>query len=213
MALAVNRSGTILKKCGTANHRPDSNKRCAARLPAYVRRPGPLRPCLDPALLGQRQAGGEVLPGQEAPRHQARGLRQREEACRDWQLRLTVDKRSGDLTFADHGRTGKQNFGEACEQFIARMAVNGNTRLLYDRAYRTHVTPLFGDRTLAQVAQDRDGVTDLLTLTMGHLSNSPASRCACSSSAPATRRSRRAGWRHNLADIGLARPRPEEPAC
>ena len=30
MALAVNRSGTIFKKCDQANHRPDSNKGCAS---------------------------------------------------------------------------------------------------------------------------------------------------------------------------------------
>ena len=30
MALAVNGSGTIFKKCDRANHRPDSNKGCAS---------------------------------------------------------------------------------------------------------------------------------------------------------------------------------------
>jgi len=29
MALAVNRTGTIFKKCDRRNHKPDSNKRCA----------------------------------------------------------------------------------------------------------------------------------------------------------------------------------------
>jgi hypothetical protein len=52
--------------------------------------------------------------------------------AQDWQLKHTVDKRSGDITFADHAKTGRQNFGEACEQFIARMRVNGNTRILYE---------------------------------------------------------------------------------
>ena len=39
--------------------------------------------------------------------------------------------------------------------------------------YRTHVRPVFGDMTLAQVASDRDGVMDLLAVKMKHLSNTP----------------------------------------
>ena len=39
--------------------------------------------------------------------------------------------------------------------------------------YRKHVKPVFGDMTLAQVANDRDGVMDLLAVTMKHLSNTP----------------------------------------
>ena len=35
--------------------------------------------------------------------------------AQDFQLKLTVDKRSGDITFASHGRTGRQNFAEAVE--------------------------------------------------------------------------------------------------
>ncbi|HXT91918.1 MAG TPA: hypothetical protein VN714_22010 [Trebonia sp.] len=30
MALAVNRTGTILKKCDRSGHRPEANKKCAA---------------------------------------------------------------------------------------------------------------------------------------------------------------------------------------
>lgn len=93
--------------------------------------------------------------------------------ARDWQLKLTVDKRSGDITFADHGKSGKQNFGEACEQFIARMRVGENSRDRYLHSYRTYVRGVFGGRTLAQVAQDRGGVTEHLTVTMKHMSNTP----------------------------------------
>ena len=39
--------------------------------------------------------------------------------------------------------------------------------------YRKHVKPVFGDMTLSQVANDRDGVMDLLVVTMKHLSNTP----------------------------------------
>jgi integrase len=91
--------------------------------------------------------------------------------AQDFQLQLTVDKRSGDITFADHGRTARQNFGEAAEAYIARMAVGENSREHYLSAYRNHVKPVFGDKTLAQVARDRDGVLDLLTVTMKDLSD------------------------------------------
>jgi integrase len=125
--------------------------------------------------------------------------------AQDWQLKLTVDKRSGGITFADHGTSGKQNFGEACEQFIERMQVNENIRVLYLRSYRTYVQRVFGDRTLAQVARDRDGVTELLTVTMKHLSNSPRQQTrmlivgTCDEAVKAGRLGR-----HHLADIGLA---------
>jgi hypothetical protein len=124
--------------------------------------------------------------------------------AQDWQLRLTVDKRSGDITFADHGKTGRQNFGEACELFIARMRVNGNTRMLYVRVPHLRTAGVRA-RTLNEVAQDRDGVTELLTMTMNHLSNSPRQQArfvivgTCDEAVKAGRLGR-----HSLADIGLA---------
>jgi Phage integrase family len=206
MALAVNGSGTISKKCDLASHRPGSNQGCAAMTCQHM--------CAKP----------ERCPHAWTLRYWVNG-KQREKSFRDktypsskrvdfgsgrklaedWQLQLTVNKRSGDITFADHGKTGKQKFGEACEQFTARMRVNENTRLLYKRAYRTCVRPAFGDRTLAQVARDRDGVTELLSMTMKHLSNSPRQQArllivgTCDEAVKAGRLPR-----HNLADIGLA---------
>jgi hypothetical protein len=46
--------------------------------------------------------------------------------AQDFQLKLTAEKRSGDVTFADHGRAARQSFGEAAEAYIARMAVGEN---------------------------------------------------------------------------------------
>jgi hypothetical protein len=56
MALAVNGSGTIFKKCGTANHRPDSNQRCASSACQHT--------CADPDHCGHSwtlryRAGGK----------------------------------------------------------------------------------------------------------------------------------------------------------
>jgi integrase len=89
----------------------------------------------------------------------------------DWQLKTTVDKRSGDVVFADHSKAGKQNFGEAARAFISRMAVGDHTKDTYSSTFRQHVNPAFGDKTLSQVANDLDGVTDLLTVTMKDLSD------------------------------------------
>ena len=91
--------------------------------------------------------------------------------CQDFQLKLTVDKRSGDVTFASHGRDGRQNFAEAVEAFISRLPIGDNSKYHYLSVYRKHVKPVFGDMTLAQVANDRDGVMDLLEVNMKHLSN------------------------------------------
>ena len=159
MALAVNGSGTIFQKCDMSNHRPDSIKGRALNC-QHRAIPRVLRARLDAALLGQRQTAREVVQGQEDPTTGRVDYGSGKKLARDWQLKLTVDKRSGDITFTDHSKSGKQNFGEACEQFIARMRVGENSRDRY-RLVPDVRRGLFGDKTLAQVAQDRDGVTEL----------------------------------------------------
>jgi hypothetical protein len=69
-----------------------------------------------------------------------------------------VDKRPGDITLADHGKSGKQNFGETCEQFIARIQVSENSRAIYLHSYRAYVQGVFGDKTLAQVGRTATGL-------------------------------------------------------
>lgn len=81
--------------------------------------------------------------------------------AQDFQLKLTLDKRAGEKTFPDYGKSGKANFGDAAEAFISHMAVGQHTKETYLSTYRNHVKPVFGDRTLAQVASDRDGVKEL----------------------------------------------------
>jgi hypothetical protein len=174
MALTVSRTRTIFKKCDRSSHKPDSNQRCADSACQHT--------CDDPERCGHAWTLRYWAGGKQAeksfmdPKNPATGRvspGSGKKLAQDWQLRLTVDKWSGDVAFADHGKSGKQNFGEACEKLIERMRVNENSRTLYLRAYRTYVQPVFGDKTLTQVARDRDGVTELLTVTMKHLSNSP----------------------------------------
>ena len=211
MALAVNGSGTIFKKCDRSNHRPDSNKGCASSTCQHTC-DIPER-CQHAWTLRYWVNGKQVEKSFKDKQHPATGrvdYGSGKKLARDWQLKLTVDKRSGDITFAEHGKSGKQNFGEACEQFIARMRVGENSRDRYLHSYRTYVRRVFGDKTLAQVAQDRDGVTELLTVTMKHLSNTPRQQTrlvivgTCDEAVKAGRLGR-----HNLADIALADQGPK----
>jgi hypothetical protein len=206
MALAFNRTGTIFKKCDRSNHKPDSNKRCATSTCQHTC-DNPER-CAHAWTLRYWVNGKQVEKSFKDTTHPSTGrvnYGSGKKLAGEWQLKTTVDKRAGDITFADHGMSGKQNFGEACEQFIARMQVSENSRDIYLHSYRTYVQGVFGGKTLAQVAQDRDGVTEHLTVIMGHLSNTPRQQTrmvmvgTCDEAVKAGRLAK-----HNLADITLA---------
>ncbi len=167
MAPAVSRTGTVFKRCDRSNHKADSNKKCADGTCQHTCEPGAIERCPHAWTLrywvNDRQVeksfkdevrGGRVIYGSG------------KKLAQDFQLQTTVDKRAGDITFADHGRTAKQNFGEACEAYVSRLAVGESSKAQYLKNYRKHIKPGFGDSTLAQVAKDRDGVTDLLAVTM-----------------------------------------------
>jgi hypothetical protein len=172
VALALNRTGVVFKKCDLANHKRDSNKACAAETcqhtcSAVERCPHAwtLRYWAD-GKQRERSFEDEVRNGRTVY-GTGRKLAQ------DAQLKLTVDKRAGDKTFADYVKAGKANFGVAAEAFVARLQVSEWSRESYLSTYNKHIKPVFGGRTLAQVANDRDGVLDLLTVTMAGLSVSP----------------------------------------
>ena len=48
--------------------------------------------------------------------------------------------------------------------------MNDRSRDSYLSAYRVHVKPVYGDSTTARVANDRDGVLELLTVVMKDMS-------------------------------------------
>ena len=67
--------------------------------------------------------------------------------AQDAQLELTRGKRAEGQTYiAPKG--GNASFGEAAENYIARLAVSDRTRESYRSNYRTHVAPLSGTRPL-----------------------------------------------------------------
>lgn len=172
MALAVNRTGTIYKKCDLSAHHPASNKRCAAGTcqhscakPERCQHAWTLRYSVNGKQL--EKSFHDVEKNGRTEYSSGRKLAQ------DFQLKLTVDKRSGEKVFADYTRSGSASFGEAAENYLARLPVGENSREHYTKVYRTHVRPVFADSTLTQVAKDRDAVLDLLTVSMGHLSITP----------------------------------------
>jgi Phage integrase family len=174
MALAVNGSGTIFKKCDRSSHRPDSNKGCASSTCQHTC-DSPDR-CPHAWTLRYWVNGKQVEKSFKDKQHPSTGIvdyGSGRRLARDWQLKVTVDKRSGDVAFADHSKSGKRNFGSAVESFIARLPVSDASKYHYRSVYLKHVKPVFGEMTLAQVAGDRDGVMELLAVKMKHLSNTP----------------------------------------
>jgi integrase len=169
MALAVNRTGTIVKKCDRSNHSPNSNKRCADGTCQHTCEPSQVEKCPHSWTLRYSLSGKQLEKSFKDTRHETTGrvnYGSGKKLAQDFQLKLTVDKRAGDITFADHGKTGKVGFGSLVEAFISRLAIGDNSREQYMSTYRTHVKHVFADMTLAQVAKDRDGVTELVTVTM-----------------------------------------------
>lgn len=170
MPLAMNRTGVVLKKCDRSNHRPDTNKACASDTCQHT--------CTDIERCGHAWTLRYWVNGTQRERSfrdltDARGRVQYGSGKRlaaDAQLKLTHDKRAEGKTFIDHAKSGRENFGEACATWIDRLAVGQTTKANYRTILNAHIKPALGDRTVAQVANDRDAVVDLLTGRMGHLS-------------------------------------------
>jgi hypothetical protein len=107
MTLGVNRSGTISKKCGKVDHRPDSNQGCASSACQHTY--GNPDRCPHAWTLRYWVNGKQVEKSFRDRKHPNTGrvdYGSGKKLAQDWQLQLAVDKRSGDITFADHGKTG-----------------------------------------------------------------------------------------------------------
>ena len=174
MALAVGRTGVIFKKCDMSNHRPGTVKQCVSGTCQHTCPADDVEKCKHAWTLRYWVNGKQLEKSfKDEIRNGRVSYGSGRKLAQDFQLKLTVDKRSGDITLGSHGRTGRQNFAEAAEAFIARLPIGDGSKYHYLSVYRKHVKPVFGDMTLAQVANDRDGVMELLLVTMKHLSNTP----------------------------------------
>lgn len=88
---------------------------------------------------------------------------------KDYAVKFEHDSRES--MFVDP-REGKADFVAAVQAWVARHPGAGSTKANYRSVVSQHIGPAFAGRSLAQVANDRDGVTGFLTVTM------PARVCA-----------------------------------
>jgi integrase len=95
-------------------------------------------------------------------RQRERSFRTRREAD-DFKARFEHESR--EQSYVDP-RLGSERFGDAASRWLERHHGSPRTRELYGSVLRTHIYPAIGDRTLATVAKDRDGVQTLLLVTM-----------------------------------------------
>lgn len=87
--------------------------------------------------------------------------------ARDFKIKTDHDVRA--QIFVDD-KLGRENFGEAARAWLAGLARSEQTKLAYGNVLKVYVLPAFGSKTIQQVASDRQGVAELLTTTMAHLS-------------------------------------------
>jgi integrase len=112
-------------------------------------------------------------------RHEGRqlekGFATRREA-KDWLVKFEHDSR--EQTFVDPKMAGEK-FGRVADRWLARHPGSPRTKQWYEIVLRRHVKPVFGTKTLAAVATDREGVERFLreTLPAKGLGASVANSC------------------------------------
>jgi hypothetical protein len=171
----MDRAGVILKKCDRAYHKPASNRACSAGTcqhtcdrPERCRHAWTLRYWVNGR---QRELSfKDDIDSQGRVKYES-GKRK----AKDAQLKITHDKRAEGASFVDP-RSGREDFGSAVDKWIDRHPGTESTRNGYRDIARAWVKPAFTGRSLAQVAVDRDRVTDLLVIEMTHLSVTPRRR-------------------------------------
>ena len=89
--------------------------------------------------------------------------------ARDFKIKTDHDVRA--QIFIDE-KLGRQRFSEAATGWLECLSASERSKDVYGSLLKIWIVPALGDRTLAQVANDRDGVTDLLTKKMAHISYS-----------------------------------------
>jgi integrase len=90
--------------------------------------------------------------------------------ARDFKIKTDYDARA--RIFVDP-RAGRQPFGEATEAWLSQLDVAPRSLATYTEVWTGHLDPVLGSRTLADVANDRDGVARVLTAgSLGALSAS-----------------------------------------
>jgi integrase len=91
----------------------------------------------------------------------------------DFKIKTDHDVRA--QIFVDD-KLGRQNFGEAASAWLAGLARSEQTKLVYGSVLNVYVMPALGSKTVTQVANDREAVSQLLTGSMAHLSHTRRSK-------------------------------------
>jgi hypothetical protein len=89
--------------------------------------------------------------------------------AKDYKIKVDHDTRA--KIFVDD-RAGREKFADAASAWIDRSANSAGTKTIYRSVLSAHVLPAIGDRSLASLANDREAVAQLLTVTTAHLSYS-----------------------------------------
>jgi hypothetical protein len=105
MALAVNRTGVIFEKRDMSNHRPETVKQCVSGTCQHTCPAGDVEKCKHAWTLRYWVNGKQLEKSfKDEIRNERVSYGSGRKLAQDFQLKLTVDKRSGDITFASHGR-------------------------------------------------------------------------------------------------------------
>jgi integrase len=165
----MDRAGIIFKKCDLALHKPDTNKACAAGACQHT--------CQAPDKCSHAWTLRYWAAGRQREQSFRDDIDERgrvkhgtgRRKARDAQLKIEHDKRAEGESFVDP-RAGREDFGQAVDAWIGRLACSEGTRTVYVSVAGKWVKPAFAGRTVAQVAGDRERVADLLAVDMVGLS-------------------------------------------
>jgi hypothetical protein len=131
----------IFKKCDMSNHRPETVKQCVSGTCKHTCPAGAVEKCKHARTLRYWVNGKQLEKSfKDEIRNGRVSYGSGRRLAQDFQLKLTVDKRSGDITFASHGRTGRQNFAEAAEAFISRLLIGDNSKYHYRSVSMKHLS-------------------------------------------------------------------------
>jgi integrase len=165
----MDRAGVILKKCDRQFHKPATNRACAAGTCQHTCE----RPERCPHAWTLRYWANDKQREQsfkdDIDSHGRVKYGSGQRKAKDARLKITHDKRADGASFIDP-RGGRADFCAAVDKWINRHAVAETTRARYRDTARKWVKTKFAGRSVAQVASDRDRVTELLAEDMAHLS-------------------------------------------
>jgi len=142
VALALNRTGVVFKKCDMAGHKPDSNKACGSGTCQHTC--ADLRSARTRGRCATGRTAGSVSAASRTRSATAVRSTERPEASAGRAVEADRGQARRDKTFADYTTAGKANFGEAAEAHISHLPVSDRSRESYLSAYRTHVRPAYG---------------------------------------------------------------------